>query len=108
MFDRAWLRRVGISLALALIVGALVYLVARGASGAWLLFQQQQLLRDVLGTLQSGLEAPPAADLRAISREVAALDARNTQASLLLAALAAAVAAAASFVWQERAAIQPH
>lgn len=98
----SWLRRILISLTLALVVGALVYLVVRGATGAWLFFQQQQLLRDVISAVQSGLDAPPSADLRAIRREIAALDERNTWLSLSAAAVAAAVAAAGGYIWLEQ------
>lgn len=102
MPNLTWLRRVLISLVLALVAGALVYLVVRGATGAWLFFQQQQLLRDVISAVQSGLDAPPSADLRAIRREIAALDARNAWLSLIAAAVAAAVAAAGGYVWLEQ------
>lgn len=100
--DRIWLRHVALSLALALAVGLLVYLVVRGALGAWLFVQQQQFLREVIGTVQSGLDTPPAADLRAIRQEVQALDARYSFVSAVAGFAASALAAAGGYVWLER------
>ena len=100
--DRVWLRRVAQSLVMALVAGLLVYLVARGVLGAWLFVQQQQLLRDVVGAVQSGLDAPPSVDLRAIRQEVQALDERNSFISMIAGFVAAAFVAAGGYVWLER------
>lgn len=105
MVDSRWLRRVGASLLAALVAGLLVYLVMRGATGIWLFVRQQQLLREVLGTVQGGLDAPPNGDLRALRRELQALDAQNDFVSAVAGFAAAAVAAPASYLWLERRAV---
>ncbi len=99
---RAWLGRLVLSLALALAAGALVYLVVRGGLGIWLFFQQQAMLREALGALQGGLDAPPDADLRALRLAVEAQAERNEQISLLAGFAAAGIGAIASYVWLER------
>ena len=99
--SRTWLRRVGWSLLLALASGLLAYLVVRGVLGAWLLVRQQQLLREVVGAVQNGLEAP-SADLRSIRLQIQAFDARNDTIGIVAGFLTAALAAAGCYVWLER------
>jgi hypothetical protein len=100
--QRAWLGRIGASLGIALCVGLLAYLVTRGVTGALLFVQQQQLLREVVGVIQGGLEGPPSGDLRAVRLRIQELDARNARLSFGVGFLAAAVAVVGSYLWLER------
>lgn len=104
---RAWLARVLISMAAALGAGALAYLVARGAAGALLLAQQQRLLGEVASALRGGIEGLPSGDLRAARLALQQLDAQYERASLLCAIVAAALAAAAIYLWLEHRAGAP-
>lgn len=96
-----WLRRVGLSLLAALLCGGLVFLAARGLGGALLFAQQQQALAAVVGVAQGGLEQPPATDLRALRRRLQAQDGQYEQISLVLGFVAAGLAAAGCYLWQE-------
>jgi hypothetical protein len=100
--DRAWLRRVGVSLAAALAAGALVFLTARGALAVALFVQQQQLFAEVAGTLQGGIEGLASGDLRAARRQLQALDAAYLRVSLLAGFAAAAAAAVLVYLREER------
>jgi len=99
---RAWLRRVTLALGAALVAGLLGFLVARGAWGVALFVQQQQLLSEIAGTLQGGIEALPAGDLRAARQRLEQLDADYERASVLVGALAAAIAAVVVYLRDER------
>jgi hypothetical protein len=99
---RGWLIRVGLSLAAALLAGALVYLIARAIGGVALLAQQQELLREATNALRGGVEGLAASNLREIRLRVQQIDARYEQLSLLAGFAAAALAAAASYLWMER------
>ena len=101
-FDREWLRQIGVSLALALAAGLVAFLAVRGALGIGLFVQQQQLLGEVVGVVQSGLDSPPGGDLRAVRQQIQALAERNEQISLAVGFVAAAVGAVAGYLWQER------
>jgi hypothetical protein len=101
---RSWLARVALSLAAALLVGALVYLVARAIGGVALLAQQQELLREAAGALRGGVEGLAGSNLREVRRQVQQIDARYEQLSLLAGFVSAALAAAASYLWLERSA----
>lgn len=98
---RRWLRQVLVSVVAAVAAGLLAYLAARGALGALLLVQAQDLLRDVAGALGGGIEGLPGADLRAARQRIAALDAQYAQVSAAIGFVAAAAGAVASYLWQE-------
>jgi hypothetical protein len=99
---RGWLARVALSLAAALLVGALVYLIARAIGGVALLAQQQELLREAAGALRGGVEGLAGSNLREVRLRVQQIDARYEQLSLLAGFVSAALAAAASYLWLER------
>jgi hypothetical protein len=99
---RGWLVRVALSLAAALLMGALVYLVARAIGGVALLTQQQELLREAAGALRGGVEGLAGSNLREVRLRVQQIDARYEQLSLLAGFAAAALAAVASYLWLER------
>lgn len=96
-----WWRRVLLSLAAALVCGALAFGVARGVTGALLFVREQQALGAVLGAAGGGLEQPPSADLRALRRGLQQQDARNEQISLAAAFGAAGLAAVGCYLWLE-------
>lgn len=100
--DRTWLRQLGLSLALALAAGVVAYLVARGVLGIGLFVQQQRLLGEVVGVVQSGLEAPPSGDLRAVRVQIQSLAERNEQISVAVGFVAAAIGAVGGYFWQEQ------
>ena len=100
--QRGWLARVALSLAAALLVGALAYLVARAIGGVALLVQQQELLREAAGALRGGVEGLAGSNLREVRLRVQQIDARYEQLSLLAGFASAALAAAASYLWMER------
>jgi hypothetical protein len=91
-----------LSLAAALLVGALVYLVARAIGGVALLAQQQELLREAAGALRGGVEGLAGSNLREVRLQVQQIDARYEQLSLLAGFVSAALAAAACYLWLER------
>ena len=99
---RGWLARVALSLAAALLVGALVYLVARAIGGVALLAQQQELLREAAGALRGGVEGLAGSNLREVRLRVQQIDARYEQLSLLAGFVSAALAAVVSYLWMER------
>jgi hypothetical protein len=99
---RGWLVRVALSLAVALLAGALAYLVARAIGGVALLVQQQELLREAAGALRGGVEGLAGSNLREVRQRVQQIDARYEQLSLLAGFASAAIAAAASYLWMER------
>jgi hypothetical protein len=99
---RSWLARVALSLAAALLAGALAYLVARAFGGVALLAQQQELLREAAGALRGGVEGLAGSNLREVRLRVQQIDARYEQLSLVAGFISAAVAAAASYLWLER------
>src|SRR5262245_50593332 len=98
----SWLARVALSLAAALLVGALVYLVARAIGGVALLAQQQELLREAAGALRGGVEGLAGSNLREVRLRVQQIDARYEQLSLVAGFISAALAAVASYLWLER------
>ena len=99
---RSWLARVVLSLAAALLAGALVYLVARAIGGVALLAQQQELLREAAGALRGGVEGLAGSHLREVRLRVQQIDARYEQLSLVAGFASAALAATASYLWLER------
>jgi hypothetical protein len=99
---RGWLARVGLSLAAAVLVGGLVYLVARAIGGVALLAQQQELLREAAGALRGGVEGLAGSNLREVRLQVQQIDARYERLSLLAGFLSAALAAVTSYLWLER------
>ena len=99
---RGWLARVALSLAAALLAGALAYLVARAIGGVALLAQQQELLREAAGALRGGVEGLAGSNLREVRLRVQQIDARYEQISLLVGFVSAALAAVASYLWLER------
>jgi hypothetical protein len=99
---RSWLARVALSLSAALLVGALVYLVARAIGGVALLAQQQELLREAAGALRGGVEGLAGSNLREVRLLVQQIDARYERLSLLAGFVSAALAAAASYLWLEQ------
>jgi hypothetical protein len=99
---RGWLGRVALSLALALLAGALTFLLARAVTSVLLLAQQQQFLREAAGALRGGIDGLAGSNLRDVRLRVQQLDARNQQLSLLIGFAVAAVVVVASYIWLER------
>ncbi|MBK9711250.1 MAG: hypothetical protein IPO81_07960 [Kouleothrix sp.] len=99
---RAWLVRVALSLAFALVAGALAFLLARGAFAVALFVRHQLLLREVAGGLRGGVEGLAGGGLRAARLLMQQIDARDERLSLLIACAAAAVAVVAGYLWLER------
>lgn len=99
---RPWLGRIALSLGIALLAGALAYLVARAITGAVLLVRQRQFLDEVAGAFSGGIENLPSGDLRAARKLVQQLDAQNELLSLLIGFAVAAVVVVASYLWLER------
>jgi hypothetical protein len=99
---RGWLARIALSLAIALLVGALAFLITRAIAGVALLAQQQEFLRETSSALQGGILGLAQSNLREVRRHVQQIDARNQWLSLLVGFVAAAVAAVASYLWMER------
>lgn len=102
----AWLRRVALSLMAALAAGLLVFVVARGVSGALIFIEHQELLRSAAAALRNGIEGLPTADLRTARLRAEQSAAMHTQIGLLLAFIAAAITAAGSYLWLEQRAAQ--
>jgi hypothetical protein len=99
---RDWLARVALSLAAALLAGALAFLVARAIGDVILFAQQQELLREVASAMRGGILGLADGNLHAVRLRMQQLDARNEQLSLLIGFAAAALAALASYLWLER------
>ncbi|MCS7288085.1 MAG: hypothetical protein NZ699_03020 [Roseiflexus sp.] len=100
--QRAWMRRVALSLVFAAAVGLLVFIVARGISGALLFVEHQELLRSAAAAVRTGIEGLPTADLRtARLRAERSMD-LHTQIGLLCAFAAAALTAVGSYLWLEQ------
>jgi hypothetical protein len=99
---RRWLARVALSLVVALLAGALAFLIARAAGSVALFAQQQDLLREASSALRGGVEALGAGNLREVRLQVQQIDARNERMSLLIGFGAAGLAAVVTFLWLER------
>jgi hypothetical protein len=99
---RGWLARIALSLAFALLAGALAFLVARAIGGVVLFVQQQELLRQASSALQGGIPGLAEGNLHEARLHIQQLDAQNARLSLLIGFVAAALAAVASYLWMER------
>ncbi|WP_041333187.1 hypothetical protein [Roseiflexus sp. RS-1] len=102
----AWLRRVALSLAFAIAAGLLVFIVARGISGALLFIEHQELVRSAAAALRNGIEGLPTADLRAARLRAEQSAETHMRIGLALAFIVAAITAAGSYLWQEQRAVQ--
>ncbi len=98
----AWLRRVALSLIFALAAGLLVFIVARGISGALLFVEHQELLRSAAAALRNGIEGLPTADLRAARLRAEQSAEMHMRIGLMLAFVVAALTAAGSYLWLEQ------
>jgi hypothetical protein len=99
---RGWLARIAASLLVALLAGALAFLVARAVTGVALFAQQQELLREASSALRGGILGLAESNLHEVRLRVQQIDARNEQLSLLAGFVAAGLAAVASYLWLER------
>ena len=99
---RGWLARIAISLAAALLVGALTFLIARAITSVALFVQQQELLREASSALRGGILGLAESNLREVRLRVQQIDARNERISLLVGFAAAGLAAVASYLWLEQ------
>lgn len=99
---RAWLRRVALSLILAIAVGLLTLIIARGISGAWLFIEHQELVRAAAATLRNGIEGLPSADLRAARLRAEQSAAVHMRIGMAVAFVVAALTAAGSYLWLEQ------
>jgi hypothetical protein len=77
----SWLRRILLALVIGIVLGGVAYLTARGVAGAVLLSQQGEILGSIGGF---SLDAPPASDLRALRKELRALEAAYQQLSIVV------------------------
>ena len=105
LFDRdfrGWLSRIAISLAAALLVGVLAFLVARALTDVALFAREQQFLSAAANTLRGGILGLADSNLHEQRLRVQQLDAQNEQVSLLIGFAVAALAAVASYLWMER------
>jgi len=102
----AWLRRVASSLAFAIVAGLLVFIAARGISGALLFIEHQELVRSAAAALRNGIEGLPTADLRTARLRAEQSAEAHTRIGLMLAFIVAAITAAGSYLWQEQRAAQ--
>lgn len=89
-----------------MLVGGLVYLVARAIGGVALLAQQQELLREAAGALRGGVEGLAGSNLREVRLQVQQIDARYERLSLLAGFITAALATVASYLWLERSSVR--
>lgn len=101
-FRGTWLRRVTLSLAFAIVTGLLVFIVARGISGALLFIEHQELVRSAATALRNGIEGLPTADLHAARLQAEQSAEMHTRIGLMLAFIVAAITAAGSYLWQEQ------
>ncbi len=99
---RSWLVRIAFSLAIALLAGALAFLVARAILSVGLFTQQQEFLREATGAFQGGILGLGEGTLRELRLRVQQLDAQNERLSLLIGFASAALAAVASYIFFER------
>jgi hypothetical protein len=99
---RRWLGRIALSLACALLAGALAFLVARAITSVALFAQQQEFLRQASSALRGGIPALAEGNLREMRLYIQQLDAQNERLSLLIGFVVAALAAVASYLWMER------
>jgi hypothetical protein len=99
---RSWLARIALSLAVALLAGALAFLVARALLNVGLFAQQQEFLREASGAFQGGIMGLAEGNLRELRLRVQQIDAQNERLSLLIGFGTAALAAAASYIFLER------
>jgi hypothetical protein len=99
---RSWLARIALSLAVALLAGALAFLVARALLNVGLFAQQQEFLRQASGAFQGGIMGLAEGNLRELRLRVQQIDAQNERLSLLIGFGTAALAAAASYIFLER------
>jgi hypothetical protein len=99
---RGWLARVALSLAAALLAGALAFLIARAIGSVLLFAQERELLREAASAMRGGILGLAEGNLRAVRLQMQQLDARNEQLSLLIGFASAALAALASYLWLER------
>jgi hypothetical protein len=96
---RTWLGRIVLALAIGVGVGFVGYLSARGVAGVVLLGQQ----RDVLGSISGfSLDAPPAADLRALRQELQAIEASYQQISVSIGLIIGVIVAITGYLRLER------
>jgi hypothetical protein len=101
LLRNTWAGRVLVSLAMALAVGAMAFLIARAIGSVALFWQQQQFLAEVAGALRGGIEGLGQTNLRAVRLEVQRLDAQYLRVSLATGFGAAGITAVAGYVWLE-------
>jgi hypothetical protein len=101
---RAWVGRLLLGALAGLAVGLVIFVAARGVTGALMLAEQRRLLGDVASAL-GALDGPPAADLRAARLQLAALDAQYARLSALAGLLAGVPAALSVYLRLEREAL---
>jgi hypothetical protein len=99
---RGWLARIALSLAVALLAGALAFLAARAVTEVTLFTQQQQFLSEAASALRGGISGLANSNLREARLQVQRLDAQNEQLSLLIGFAIAALSAVATYLWMER------
>ena len=99
---RGWLARIALSLAVALLAGALAFLVARAVTDVTLFAQQQQFLSEAASMLRGGVPGLANSNLREARLQVQRLDEQNEQLSLLIGFAIAALSAVVSYLWMER------
>lgn len=98
----AWLLHMFISMLIALVAGALAFVIARGATSAVLFIQQQQFFSAAASVMRGGIAGLGGSNLRDLRRLVEQLDWQYETLSLAIGFAVAGVTAVASYIWQER------
>jgi hypothetical protein len=102
-----WLKNLGLSLLVALIAGALSYLIASAFTSASLLYQQQQLLQHTLTLLhEGGISSLAGSNMHEIRERVAALEAYYHNLSIQIGVGGGIITAIISYLWLERRAVK--
>jgi H+/Cl- antiporter ClcA len=98
-----WLKNLAASVGIALLVGAVCYLIARATTSAYLLYQQQHAIQQTAALLREGegIIALRDTNLRDIRRHMDMLHAHYQRLSLHIGLGAAALAALGSYLWLE-------
>lgn len=99
---KRWLKNLSLSLLFGILAGILGYLIARGISSAYLLYESQDMLRGTVVSLrEGGVMALATSNVRDMRAVIKAREAYYLHRSLLIALGMAGCASIGSYVWME-------
>ena len=103
-FDwKQWSQRIALALLAAVLIGLAVYLLARGITSLYLLYQQRQWFSATTEAVRGGsIMALADGNLRALRKQTEALAADYAALSAQIGFVGGGIAGALAYVWLER------